>query len=106
VCVNWGLEESHWWKPRTLRPASGQRSRVCRIKLGVGVMWEKLRWRRFETERGSEFGSFRSSEETLCAIGSIWVSDEKCLVIKSEGEKRVLKWKWVEECRGKRGGGG
>jgi len=69
-------------------------------------MWEKLRLRRCDTERGSESGSLRSSEERECAIGSVWVSDEKCLFMKSDGEKRVLVWKWVEECWEKRGGGG
>jgi len=59
-------------------------------------MWEKLRWRRCETERGSESGSLRSSEERECAIGSVWGSEEKCLVMKSEGEKRVVEWKWEE----------
>jgi len=48
----------------------------------------------------------RSSEEREFAIGSVWVSDEKCLFKKSEGEKRVLEWKWVVESPGMRGGGG
>lgn len=69
-------------------------------------MWEKLRCRRCDTERGSESSSLRSSEEREFAIGSVWVSDEKCLFKKSEGEKRVLEWKWVVESPGMRGGGG
>lgn len=96
------------WNPNTVRPASGERFRVWRIKLGVGVTWEKLRWRRCETARESESGSLRSSEERECAIGSVWVwvSDEKCLVKKSdEGVKRVREWKWEEGCRGSGGGG-
>ena len=39
--------------------------------------------------RASESGSLRSSEERELAILSVWVSDEKCLVMKNEGVKRV-----------------
>ena len=52
-------------------------------------MWEKLKLRHCETERASESGSLRSSEERELAILSVWVSDEKCLVMKNEGVKRV-----------------
>ncbi|KAK7264480.1 hypothetical protein RJT34_32089 [Clitoria ternatea] len=67
----------------------GERFRVWRIKLGVGVMWEKLRWRRCEMERESESGSLRSSNERDWIIGSGSGRGEvegfqKCLVMKSE----------------------
>lgn len=69
-------------------------------------MWEKLRWRRCETETGSESGSLMSSEERERAIGSgtsvrVWVevdgSDEKCLVVKSEGEMKRFRDEGMEE---------
>lgn len=55
---------SHWLNPRIeRRPASGDRESTDWTRLGVGVMREKLNWRRRATEGASELRSRRSSEE-------------------------------------------
>lgn len=59
---------SHSLNPRTIRPASGERHRAAWTREGVGTMCEKLRLRRWVIERGSDSGSFLSSDERERAI--------------------------------------
>lgn len=65
-----GFEISHSLNPITVRPDSGDRPRAAWTRKGVGTMCEKLRLRRWVIERGSDCGSFRSSNERERAISS------------------------------------
>lgn len=53
--------ETHWWKSRTVRPASGDWFNTWRRRYGVGLMWEKLRFKRCVSVRGCLDWSLRSS---------------------------------------------
>lgn len=86
-----GFEISQLLNPRTVRPASGERLRVERTREGVGLMWEKQRWSLWEIGRGSEFGSLRSSEESVTEMGSGSCGvDEGVLLEAEEEEEKVL----------------
>lgn len=82
---------SHWLNPRIVRrPASGDRVSTDWTRLGVGVMREKLNWRRRATEGASELGSRRSSEERDWAnwAGRVDMEENDLESEKLDGERR------------------
>lgn len=81
---------SQWLNPRTVRPASGERLRVERTREGVGLMWEKQRWSLWEIGSGSEFGSFKSSEESVSETGSGSCGVDEEVLLEAEEEEETL----------------
>ena len=91
---------SQWLNPRTVRPASGERLRVERTREGVGLMWEKQRWSLWEIGSGSEFRSFKSSEESVSEMGSGSCGvDEEVLLEAEEEEEEEEEEKVLERVR-------
>jgi hypothetical protein len=82
---------SQWLNPRTVRPASGERLRVERTREGVGLMWEKQRWSLWEIGSGSEFGSFKSSDERVSEMGSGSCGVDEEVLLEAEEEEEEEK---------------
>jgi len=61
--------------------------RVERTREEVGLMWEKQRWSLWEIGSGSEFGSLRSSEESVSEMGSGSCDVDEELLLEGEEEE-------------------